>query len=485
MSYLGRKWGFAIESSGAGEVLDAPTAEFNIEVNPDVDETGAPLEAVDAEGNPTIDVVQTEIVEDQADIEETADQVEKLEDTAEVLEHYAAAIEHRIQTNGGLTAGEYEFLMIGLESRVKNAGHLMPSVESVSRGRLAASREALDSIKEGIRKVWETIKRAIQSLYRKVKGWFIKTFDGAKMLAVRAEGVKKKNDKISGGIEDTSGLELGSGDGAKLMDKDGKPCADGRALLTGLGQLKYLVTEYVKHYSDDCDEYFNKLSTSITAATNKAKGMTIEVFITSFQTLNEQYKKNPLGKAAGGKTPTKDHMTDPELDYGTIPNNDLMGGKTVIIISGLKNKSNISSLTLEQMKKDLESQRVMIKPFYAKHKEYTDGTSKVMVLSEISSACDLIITICNMITDYRKQWLNRERLVDQINRDIDSAVKDVDSEEYDKLGVASGLKQVIRGVGKLVTNQINDQVALIGYVLSTCKAALSYCTRSQSRHKTS
>ena len=489
MSYLGRKWGFAIESSGAGEVLDAPTAEFNIEVNPDVDETGAPLEAVDAEGNPTIDVVQTEIVEDQAEIEETADQVEKLEDTAEVLEHYAAAIEHRIRTNGGLTAGEYEFLMIGLESRVKNAGELMPSVESVGRGRLAASREALDSIKEGIRKVWETIKRAIQSLYRKVKGWFVKTFDGAEMLRKRAEGVQKRNDKINGGVDDKSPIELGKGDGAKLMDKDGKPCFNGTVLISGLNSLNSLATLYIKRYTEDMDDVVDASAKMIQSMVDQAKDVvknhdasTSEFSVFKFDVSNTTAKANyNTSNQFSGKVPAE-HHSDTELKYGSINENNLFGGKTIVAVTGLK-KGDPSSL--EDWKKLCAKQRVQLKPFYLKHKEFNDGGSKVLTLKEISSACDVIIEICGIITDYRKQWYNRERLIDRVQKDIDSAVREVESDLNDAKvnGVVSKVITAIKSVGTRMTNEINDQVAIISYLLSTCKAALVYCTRSQSRYK--
>lgn len=493
MSYLGRKWGFAIESSGAGEVLDAPTAEFNIEVNPDVDETGAPLEAVDAEGNPTIDVVQTEIVEDQAEIEETADQVEKLEDTAEVLEHYAAAIEHRIQTNGGLTAGEYEFLMIGLESRVKNAGNLMPSVESMSRGRLAASREALDSIKEGIRKVWETIKRAIQSLYRKVKGWFVKTFDGAEMLRKRAEGVKKRAEDVNGSPSDTSPLELGGGDGAKLMDKDGKPCFDGSALVGGLQTLSELSDTFIKYYSDDMDKYIdeqselarkiinvvvnaNNNSGSTTSASNNAVD---QAFSTQFSKTNSDAKSNFNGGKF--KAADKTHVADNELNYRTNADNNLLGGKTLIVVTGLTNNPT----TLTTYKKHISSKRMFIKPYYAKHKEFSGGTSKLMTTKEIEKACEHIIDICAVITDYRKKWYNRERLVDRVQKDMDSAVRDAESELSDKEvnGQTSKVTGVIRAISNMITNELNDQVKLISYLLTTCKAALVYCTRSLSRYR--
>ena len=489
MSYLGRKWGFAIESSGAGEVLDAPTAEFNIEVNPDVDETGAPLEAVDAEGNPTIDVVQTEIVEDQAEIEETADQVEKLEDTAEVLEHYAAAIEHRIQTNGGLTAGEYEFLMIGLESRVKNAGELMPSVESVGRGRLAASREALDSIKEGIRKVWETIKRAIQSLYRKVKGWFIKTFDGAEMLRKRAEGVKNKNDKVTGAIDDNAPLQLGNGDGAKLMDKDGKAIATGEALVKGLTTLKELATNYIKLYSSDEDTIIQQVAEDVEMITDEvknAKKNNNTVTIQSFSKLNKDSKDN-YKQLKANKTVLAEHKTDTDLDYSTIADNDMLGGKTLIVVKGLSPAATSASNAdeFDKWRKDYENQRVMIKPYYLKLKEYNDGSSKVMTLSNVNNACDLIIQICEIITGYRRNWLNRERTLDQVMKEVDSSVREVESDMSDTkiTGLKSKVVGCIRAIGKRINNALNDQVAIIGYLLSTCKAALVYCTRSQSRYK--
>ena len=488
MSYLGRKWGFAIESSGAGEVLDAPTAEFNIEVNPDVDETGAPLEAVDAEGNPTIDVVQTEIVEDQAEIEETADQVEKLEDTAEVLEHYVAAIEHRIRTNGGLTAGEYEFLMIGLESRVKNAGSLMPSVESMNSGRLAASREALDSIKEGIRKVWETIKRAVQSLYRKVKGWFVKTFDGAEMLRKRTEGVKTKNDKITGAVDDNSPLQLGGGDGAKLMDKDGKAISTGDALVKGLTTLKELASNYIKLYSSDEDAIIQNVAADIELITEEAKNaknngtMTIK----SFSTQNKESKDN-YKQLNANKTVLAEHKTNTDLDYGTVADNDMLGGKTLIVVKGLtkvaKSASDVD--VFDKWRKDYENQRVMIKPYYSRLKEYNDGSSKVMTLSNINNACDLIIQICEIITGYRRNWLNRERMLDQVMKDVDSSVREVESDMSDTkiTGLKSKVVGCIRSIGKRINNALNDQVAIISYLLSTCKAALSYCTRSQSRYK--
>ncbi len=98
MSTINSAWAAALEDA-------APVAEFDIDVNEapeiDTDEDGAPLEAVDAEGEPTFDAIETEMVEDEVEVEEADAVAEKLEDTAVQLESAAIAIENRIASKGG------------------------------------------------------------------------------------------------------------------------------------------------------------------------------------------------------------------------------------------------------------------------------------------------------------------------------------------------------------------------------------------------
>lgn len=514
MSRLSRQWAFAVESStGANEIIDAPVAEFNIEVNPDVDEDGAPLEAVDANGEPTFEVVQNEINEGEEEIQDAEETVEKLEDTSEVLEQYALILDSRISQGVGITTGEYQMLMVGVESRVANARTFMPSIESARYNRLNAAVEVLENIKEGIRRVWEAIKNTIKSLIRKVKGWWIKTFDGAKKLQKRAEGIRTKNSSLNGGISDSDDLDLGSSMATKLSDKEGKPVNKQDAFVKGVKQLEMVTEIFAKYLPEDYDSSLDNLEGSITKVVDEiSKNQSARE--PELKSLAEHLKSGTRTKVTSKmsmKPVNNKDSSAPSMDY-LRGEHDLFGGKCVYHYDGSKSWSKVfeaptytseaktnedgsitagsegtwkvTATVVRNYATEISKHRVYIGNYYLKPKEVRDSKFPILTLRDIDDCCETVAHICNMISQYKQQWERRERQISDVERTIDSSVKEFDSNtDVKDMSSRSAVNALLRAYSTQVRTQMSDTSAAMRYLLTTSDAVLTYCTRSQSRYK--
>ena len=480
-------WSTALEdASGAGEVLDAPVAEFEINVN-EVDEDGAPLEAVDASGQPTVDVTMPETEEALDDVEEAEEVVEKMEETSEVLENYAVAIEQRIRNNGGLTASEWELVQIGLKSRVPHIEALTPGKESFSYSRLSASNEALDAIKQGIQDIWEVIKKAIMSVINRVRKWFIGALSDSARLGKRAKGIAQSAKKKTNVLKDEDGkINLSAksmiGDDGKLMEREKYvAAAHFYAVLTD----EYLVkngaskTDQVNNLAAGVKLWGDAVTADDTAAGNVKSS------------LNEYFSNLPEEKENVGNIRVNGLKVDSETE-------SVDGiAVSVKIVKGLPGNTKFVTKipSIDTTPADTASRvrqylaLIGYKSFETQNTNLRDVDNdveyKVLSRDQIDAICMSIEGACNNITRFKQDFEKRGQVVDSFVKKMDSYIKELNRKDIVKNNstLAGYVNAVVQGNSDLVKNSLAKDASFIQEILARSKALLTYAARSVQQYE--
>ena len=471
-------WAAALEDS-------APVAEFDITVNPepeiDYDEDGAPLEAVDADGEPTFDVVETEMVEDAAEVEEAEAVAEKLEDTAVQLESAAVAVEDRIHNHGGMTGGELHFMMIGLEGRIKNGRRLFPSNEAFSDSRLSASNEALESIRSGIQAIWKALRDAITAVLNKLRQWFGTTLRGAVKLKKRANGVIAAASRITQTAVNEKKITLNSVQ--SFVSSGGKVASTGDGAQTQLVSLtavtkQVLSPKNVNNWNTYVNAYNSVLEDLMTVHDNNS-GEFDEAAVISKVTSIKDWATAGYGKL-GNTSETSDRFKG----FNTTATGSLPGGKRVFMMTG---PSAGTPTTLAAFNEAQAHRGVRVASITEGAKAPKKAQEfETLTISEIQDLAGRVNDIASIIVDYETSWNKRDKAIQTVQKAIDKAVKKVEAKKGDYAGSAKQ-QQVTGGVLRAIANELKaaprNDATFIQYALTTSNDYLLYCTRSIAQYK--
>ena len=476
MSQFNNAWAAALEDS-------APVAEIDIDINEapeiDTDEDGAPLDGTDAYGEPTYEVLETEMVEGEADYEEADDTVENLDETVAQLESATVAVENRIANNGGMTNGELEFLMIGLEGRVKNTKSLFPSTESFSHSKLSASQEAKKSLKEGLAYVWKTLCDAIDAVLRKLREWFGSTKRAAAKLKVRAEAVKKAGGDLKGKTAKEKKITLNAAH--SFLTGGNKFASTGAEAYKQVGVLQSAVSdvfnlratkawgEYVSNYSNAVDDIIKNGASSGLSEADMIKKVTEVPNYT-----HGGYLYTAAMSDAGDRFPG---ISARKLE-------SLPGNMTVFLqyIANDKHPTTAEAFESAKGKRGIVlASTTAAKPTGAKSPEF-----EVLSSSQIVEISTVVIEICDVIAAYDSAWGSRDKAVSATQAKVTAAIKTLNSnkgEGEDEAKRSKVIGVLLRGLTHDIKAAPARDAKLIQYALTTSKDYLQYCTRSIAAYK--
>lgn len=162
---------------------------------------------------PAADSAETDMLEAAETgtaVDAQLDAIDSTAADADSLEEIGAVVEDSIE-NGGMSETEVRSVEVAVESIYKRLGikkSPMPAMESFKANKLAATKVALEGIKEKLKSIWDAIVKAIERMTAWVKQFVMKLFDvnsknteRAKKLNVALARLKddaKKEDKVSG-----------------------------------------------------------------------------------------------------------------------------------------------------------------------------------------------------------------------------------------------------------------------------------------------
>lgn len=481
MSNILNSWAAALEDA-------APVAEIDIDINeaPEIetDEDGAPLEAVDAYGEPTYEALETEMVEDEAEYDEAEETVEKLEDTVVQLESAAVAVENRINSSGGMTSGELEFMMIGLEGRIKNTSKLFPSTESFSNSRMNASTEAMKSLKEGLAALWEALSNAIDAVIRKLREWFGTTKRAATKLKTRAAAIEKAGKELEGKAPKEKEITLNRAHsffiGGNKFAKTGAEAVKQmdvlyKAIETTLDlKATRAWSTYVNTYAEVVDGLMKNALSDPKSEEEMVKAVTS---IPGYYNGGYVHDIEGMKATAGNRFSDIDSLSTPPLPGGMSIFLQHTGAdsipKTADEIDKAKGKRGLLLATTTK-----ESPK----------KEGANNKFAVLTPAHIQDIAAKVDDMCQYITSYDTAWVARDKGVAATQAKVKAAMKaikqgakDADDTNYSKTAKVIGA--LLRSLSHDIKTAPGRDAKIIQYSLTTGSDFLGYCTRSIAAYK--
>jgi len=164
----------------------------------DVEVSGKHLHTLAMEAMEAVDEV-----EDAADdIEEIDDAVEDAVEDASTLDAIKDTMEDSLEEEGGMSESAAEIAEVSVESitarlGLANAG--IPAMESFgsTSTRSTATRIAIESVNDGLKRVWEAIKNALANMWQKIKMFFAGMAKNAKAMDDYIQKLQERANKVS------------------------------------------------------------------------------------------------------------------------------------------------------------------------------------------------------------------------------------------------------------------------------------------------
>ena len=418
-----------------------------------------------------------------ADEDEAAD---KLENEAEQTEEVAEVLEEDVAQERALDPTAAKLLKLTFRNIVgkQYADRTLPATESFNGSRSEAreqTRMALEGVKETLKKFWEAIKAQFKKVYEKVKSWIIKTFSAAKKLGERAKKLQSKANDTVGTIEEKS-FSFGQ---TKTIAVDGK-YNDAATLTTGLNNVrKWIVGNLTVQKSDVYERVVEEAQTLIEKSIKEAANGSASH--AGFENVIKKLKEAghvaiaPLGSQ---KLDTKLE----EMYKGGKDSNDIVsasislpGGKAIVRIY----VAGDDGATVAGLTKVIKNTRLVLANDKYTPRDVSEGDVKTLTTSQIDKVCDDVIEIAESSYTYQKAWEKREKFQAKLEREIDSIVKDVNSDNDDKND--NRAEREVRDYATAFTTSVRRRTTFesqfISYALNVGSAMLNYSERSLAQHK--
>ena len=440
-----------LEDDGETPMMDAA----------EVDETGAPIK-----GDETVEAEELAMDEASDEVAEEVEVGEDLQQAEETLESIYRTLKDAKDSGRGISQESAQFMQIAIEG-IRIRGQRLsveflgvPSCESFSRAsrQETLTMEALEGVKEGLRKVWEWIKTQVKKLVAKIKNWYLKVLDAAPRLKKRAEAIKKKSDSVSGS-SDESTVELSIN---KLLSIDGKAAKPEQGV-TNSKQLAELLKAGLSS-----NPLTSKEVTSIIDSLGDTDGA------------GQFTRAMAVIKVAKGITGAGQLKTDRYGDGWEGKSTDIIFGEKIFTIR-IKGAGNPQP---GELKRIASSAFAGFEPALKKPKEI-DSNADYTVLStdQVSDICDSVIDICDYIMDYKKGWAEREKDGDKLSKAVDKFATRVGKDKDKEGDEQRYLKDQALACHALWTRGIAANTNAITYGITTGRALLTWCERSLSTYK--
>lgn len=442
-------------------------------------------EILSAEAQPESDMA--DMAPDVAEMEEASSTAEALTDSSADLEEVAEALSASAAA-GGISTESAVYARLAIRGIVGRhsmalADAMVPSMESFggssSRARATASMEG--AIVEALKSFWNAIVAKMKKLFAYVKNWIMKVFGAAPKLKARAEAIAKKTQNITGAAEEKT-MDLSLMHQLHIGGKAPLPSAM-LTILKAIGGVaeNALGSKTSGNYSKVAEDY----DTMLSEAENADYSAVTE---NSLQAYHKNHTKQVVTDAIAfgksmipsGSTASTDARwgTDVEAHLG----NEGFGGKAVVVQISTLAPAN-DNFTLARFARGT-SMRIVDHAVKPKDID-NSGSFKTLSSSEIRSACDEVVDICDSIITYKKSWEAREKQFDKIDKSAKKAIASADKDK-DEAGVKPRvIKDIALGASSMERIGVNYETQLVNYLLACARSVLTWCERSLAQYKSS
>ena len=424
----------------------------------------------------------------EQEVAQEDDTAEQLEDEQEQLEDVQEEV---AQESDGLSPVAARILSQSLK-RIVGKQHAskmfaMENYQSSRSGQREAKAMALESIKETLKQFWEAIKAQLKKFYNKVKTYFVKAFSAARKLKDRAEALQKKANDTVGSIEEKS-FSFGQ---TKTIAVEGK-YSDPSSLTTGLNNIRnWMQANLTVQKSDKYESIVEKTQTALeTAVKGIGKGNTAAtgVRMANADVIKELKESGSVDIAPLGTTSPETKLKDMYVDKNSQDvlemSKPLPGGKALFSITVVDAGKSHDIDGVIELTKAIKNSRLVLGNDKHTARDVTEGDVKTLTTSQVDKVCDDVIEIAETAYTYEKAWERRDKFQAKLEREIDSIVKDANSNDDD---ADSRHQRVVRGYASAFTTSLRRRTSFesqfIGYALNTASAFLNYGERSLAQHK--
>lgn len=342
------------------------------------------------------------------------------------------------------------------------------------------------AVSDGAKDLWAKVVDTIVSLFRRIKDWYLRVWDQAPRLKARAEKIIAVAGKVDG-TPSKSNVEVNA-----IRDLG----VNGKALETGqfFAKLNEIDNISAKLLAGNAAEY-NKLSVDLATLTNetikdaikKAKTRNDETLSTSRNSV--EIPKVTLGsndKLLAAFIARFEKMIR-NLNLNKEPAKDdprFKTENTIYKISNILPGDKIFTAAYPDKNAGIAPDVGRIKYSFGvgivsvddkKEKPEQKGDFPVLGLVDTEKVCTMCIRLCELIMDYKRLYVEREKVTDTLLKDLQKLTRD--AKDLD----ATGRREVTSSVNGAVTihkTMVNGEGKWIKYVMSVIKSTLDWCEMS-------
>ena len=414
---------------------------------------------------------QPEVIENSSrELDDYTDALTLIGDVQEGFEQYEAFVSNAI-SRGGLDASAAEALDIGMNILTRRwvQGAVMPSTESYSYsgGRLQASTEAFEGIRDTLRSIWENIKMFVKKWVDAALRFYQNNLSAASRLESAAKALATKAREKTGS-KDKDEVTVSYSVFKNLSIDFVDPTES--SILNGLTAMEEAVKKYSKNAATvkELDSFkdtikgfkvSNKAGMEATLLKLKNnKPMDITTVAASFTSFN------------GSISPTR-HTSTSTIKY-LIGNNLLGNVMPVFIVSGEEVIGDDAETTVIVT-------GISFKMEPSKEDEKEPNTTPKIPAINGSSVVDLANKAASLATQVRlsnTDTRNCDEKIKDLEKILDGLVSDIRSSEVEKENkeLYNYINACVRGYSKWASALLLPATSLQKQALASVSASISY-----------
>lgn len=326
-----------------------------------------------------------------------------------------------------------------------------------------------ESIKTIVRDFWEALKSAFNSLWARLKTWYITVTSASESLIKKANKIKTEAERTNNVAKERK-FDF---KGYKAIHSDGK--VNSAVVRSGIKELKGVLDQALNvRTTNEVENFISAAEESLDDyITSPNRGAPDASWVNRFSdvyTPSVAIKTNPVTDSL-----IKEQVIYDEAN-ATYKITDKLPGNKAVVYSELN-----SSSTLPMADKiALISAKVVT----TSKREYTEQTVSAETLhpAQIIDICDSVVDISEQITFYEKAWQRRDKFMSRMIKAIDKSIDRIDNEEVgeneDKI-----YKKTMRAIISAIKRSNTYNASLLNLSLAVSAGAISYCSASLTLYK--
>lgn len=407
----------------------------------------------------------------EAEVAENEQALDEAQDVAAGLEAIANDLEAFVK-DGGLDAKGAVMMQRAVNAYTSRLGFAKAPVASVesfggATSRITATTASLEGIKEIIRNVWEWIKKQINAVRTKLKDYWLKNYAVAPRLSKRAEAIRAKataaaSKTIKKGEKVTLSAEV------KALHVNKAFPTDLAAAYSDVKAVAENVFNTTSKATLDAAEAYADMVNKMAFKDDAEFGTSVQGFVNA----NNAIRSKVVGSFS---TLTVDAGDTRYNDREVFGSKEVMGGQRVVITYTKAGAANTPKDAVDK----LVSVTAGMMPVRAKEDTLRDEVSiDPLPTSKITSICDEIIGVADLVAKYAQGYANHERAKDALLKAGEAFNKEASACEELSAANNTLAKRIVDGISAYSKLVDQPMVGFSGYVLRTSAAVLNVCEKS-------